>query len=337
MIREMLEMLVEGQSLSMSQASEAMTEIMNGNATPAQIGAFMTALRVKGETVDEIAGMASVMREKALHVNVDGPLLDTAGTGGDASNSFNISTTAGFVLAGAGVKIAKHGNRAMSGACGSADVLEALGVNIELGPEGVARCIEYVGFGFMFAQKYHPSMKHAAGPRREIGIRTVFNILGPLTNPAGAKANLVGVADPAVGERMAEVLGRLGGDHALVVHGNDGLDEVSLSDASQVWEMKDGSVSSYKITPEELGFERAPRGSIRASSAKESVQILRGVLEGVYGPTRNVVLMNAAAGFLAVDRVRTLKEGVAVANKSIDSGNALKKMEALVELSQKLE
>ncbi|MCH7786259.1 MAG: anthranilate phosphoribosyltransferase [Chloroflexi bacterium] len=337
MIREAIEELVAGNSLSTEQAAEAMNEIMSGEATPAQFGAFVTALRLKGETPDEIAGMAQVMREKALRVNVEGPLVDTAGTGGDASGSFNISTTAALVVAGAGVKVAKHGNRAMSGACGSADVLEALGVKIDLSPEGVQRCLEEVGFGFMFAQRYHPSMRFAAGPRREIGIRTVFNILGPLTNPAGATAHLVGVADAGVGEKMAQVLGRLGGVHALVVHGMDGLDEITLGDETQVWELKDGSVSTYTTSPEEMGFSRVPLENLKAGSVEDSVRMLRDVLQGKPGPTRDIVLMNAAAALLAADRVASLKDGVSMAAESIDSGEAIRKLESLVKLTQKLE
>ena len=337
MIREAIQALVEGHSLSMENAAQAMNEIMDGEATPAQFGAFVTALRLKGETPDEIAGMAQVMREKSLHVRVDGPLVDTCGTGGDASGTFNISTAAGFVVAGAGVKVAKHGNRAMSGACGSADVLEGLGVRIDLSPEGVQRCLEEVGFGFMFAQRYHPSMRFAAGPRREIGIRTVFNILGPLTNPAGAKTHLLGVADPSVAEKMAQVLGRLGSTHALVVHGMDGLDEITLGDDTQVWEMKDGSVSAYAISPEEAGLGRASRESLRADAVDESTRMLRDVLERKPGPPRDVVLLNSAAALLAADRVATLKDGVALASESIDSGAALQKLDALIELSQRLE
>ena len=337
MIREAIEELVAGNSLSTEQAAEAMNEIMSGDATPAQFGAFVTALRLKGETPDEIAGMAQVMREKALRVNVEGSLVDTAGTGGDASGSFNISTTAAIVVAGAGVKVAKHGNRAMSGACGSADVLEALGVKIDLSPEGVQRCLEEVGFGFMFAQRYHPSMRFAAGPRREIGIRTVFNILGPLTNPAGATSHLVGVADAGVGEKMAQVLGRLGGVHALVVHGIDGLDEITLGDETQVWELKDGSVSTYTTSPEEMGFNRVPLENLKAGSVEDSVRMLRDVLQGKRGPTGDIVLMNAAAALLAADRVASLKDGVSMAAESIDSGEANRKLEALVKLTQKLE
>ena len=337
MIREAIESLVAGMSLSTDDAAQAMNEIMSGEATPAQFGAFVTALRLKGETPEEVAGMARTMRDKSLHVQVEGPLVDTCGTGGDASGTFNISTAAGFVVAGAGVKVAKHGNRAMSGACGSADVLEALGVKIDLGPDGVEKCLNEVGFGFMFAQVFHPSMKFAAGPRREIGIRTVFNILGPLTNPAGAKAQLIGVAEPGLGEVMAQVLGKLGTSHALVVHGADGLDEITLGDLTHVWELKNDAVSSYTVTPEELGFQRVSRDNLRVGGADESTEMLRAVLKGRSGPARDVVLANAAAALLAADRVAALKEGVAVAAESIDSGAAQHKLDALVELSQSLE
>ena len=337
MIREAIEALVDGQSLSMDQAAQAMNEIMNGEATPSQFGAFVTALRLKGETPDEIAGMAQVMREKSLHVRVDGPLVDTCGTGGDRSSSFNISTTAAFVAAGAGVKVAKHGNRAMSGACGSADVLDALGVKIDLSPEGVQRCLEEVGFGFMFAQRYHPSMRFAAGPRREIGIRTVFNVLGPLTNPAGARTHLLGVADPSVGEKMAHVLGRLGSIGALVVHGTDGLDEITLGAVTRVWELKDGSVTAYTISPEDLGFDRVSSDVLRADSVEQGAEMLRGVLQGKLGPARDVVLMNGAAALMAAGRASSMAEGVVLAAESIDTGKAEAKLSGLAELSQTLE
>ena len=336
MIQQAIETVVGGKSLTMEEAAEAMDEIMEGEATPAQFGAFVTALRMKGETPDEVAGMARTMRQRSLHVQVDGPLVDTCGTGGDASGTFNISTAAGFVVAGAGVKVAKHGNRAMSGACGSADVLEALGVKIDLGPEEVERCLEQVGFGFMFAQRFHPSMRFAAGPRREIGIRTVFNILGPLTNPAGAKTHLIGVADPKVAETMAEVLGRLGSSHALVVHGSDGLDEITLGDETQVWELKDGEVSSYSVSPEDLGLGRVSRDDLQVAGVEESTETLRNVLEGKHGPARDLVLANAAGALVAAGRAATLKEGVPLAAESIDSGAAKGKLNALVELSQKL-
>ena len=336
MIQQAIDTVVGGKSLTMEEAAQAMNEIMEGEATPAQFGAFVTALRMKGETPDEVAGMARTMREKSLHVRVDGPLVDTCGTGGDASGTFNISTAAGFVVAGAGVKVAKHGNRAMSGTCGSADVLEALGVKIDLGPEEVERCLEQVGFGFMFAQRFHPSMRFAAGPRREIGIRTVFNILGPLTNPAGAKTQLIGVAGPKVAETMAEVLRRLGSSHALVVHGADGLDEITLGDETHVWELKDGKVSSYSVSPEDLGLGRVARDDLRVAGVEESTQTLRDVLQGRHGAARDVVLANAAGALVAAGRAATLKEGVPLAAESIDSGAAKDKLDALVELSQRL-
>ena len=281
--------------------------------------------------------MAQVMREKSLHVNPSGHVVDTAGTGGDRSRSFNISTTAGLVAAGAGVMVAKHGNRAMSGACGSADVLEGLGVKIDLSPKGVERCLDEVGFGFMFAQRYHPSMRFAAGPRREIGIRTVFNILGPLTNPAGARANLIGVADASVAERMALVLGALGSSRALVVHGKDGLDEITLGDETEVWELKDGAVVSYTIKPEDFGIERTSLDQLRVGSVEESAAKLRGVLQGETGPARDVVLLNGAATLVAATRVRTLEEGIELAAESIDEGKALDCLDRLIELSQTLE
>ena len=337
MIRESIEALVNGQDLSMEQAAQSMEEIMGDQATPAQLGAFLTALRLKGETVDEIAGMARVMREGSLHVEVDGLTVDTCGTGGDRSGTFNISTTAGLVVAGAGVKVAKHGNRAMSGACGSADVLEALHVKIDLSPEAVSRCLEEVGFGFMFAQRYHPSMRFAAGPRREIGIRNVFNILGPLTNPAGATAHLIGVADPSLADKMAEVLGRLGSVRALVVHGHDGLDEITLGGATRIWEMRGGKVTDYLISPGELGFDRTGPGGLKAAGVEDSTRILREVLGGKPGPARDVVLMNAAAALLAADRVTSLKDGAALAAESIDSGRAMEKLGSLVALSQGLD
>ena len=337
MIQDAIETVVSGRSLTAEQASDAMELIMTGEATPAQFGALVTALRMKGETVDEIVGMASVMREKSLHVEVEGVVVDTAGTGGDSSGSFNISTTAALVAAGAGAKVAKHGNRAMSGSTGSADVLEALGVKIALSPESVAKCITEVGFGFMFAQGFHPSMRFAAGPRREIGIRTVFNILGPLTNPAGADRQVIGVADPSLARRMAESLGRLGSHKALIVHGTDGIDELSISAPSSVWSLANGEVVESEVSPEQLGLRPASLESIRIDSPESSAAMARGVLSGEYGPARDVVLMNASAALVAADVARDLVEGVELAARSIDHGNALAKLDQLVELSQALE
>ena len=337
MIQEAIEKVVSGESLNRDEAAAVMNEIMSGEATPSQFGSFVTALRVKGETVEEITGMAQVMREKATRVRVEGRLVDTCGTGGDASGSFNISTTAAFVAAGSGVKIAKHGNRAMSGSTGSADVLEALGVKIALSPEAVARCIDEIGFGFMFAQGFHPSMRFAAGPRREIGIRTVFNILGPLTNPAGATRQVIGVGDASMAERMALVLDRLGSEKALIVHGSDGMDELTIAGGSTVWLLEGGEVSTYEVTPEEFGLRSAGAESIRVTSPEDSAGIVRGVLSGETGPARDVVLLNSAAALVAADRVTDIASGVALAADAIDSGAAKAKLDALVELSPSLE
>jgi len=334
MIKEAIDILVSGRSLTMEQAAVVMEEIMAGEATPAQFGAFVTALRLKGETVEEIAGMARVMRERAIPVVVSEPVVDTCGTGGDGSHSFNISTTAAFVVAGAGLKVAKHGNRSMSSVCGSADVMEALGVRIDLGAEQVQKCLEEVGIGFMFAPNFHPAMKYASAPRREIGIRTVFNILGPLTNPAGAKAQVLGVAEGSLTMKMAQVLELLGCHHALVVHGEDGLDEITLGGRTTVWELKEGIIKSYSLTPEELGFRRAARESLRGGSAEENADYLRDVLAGARGPRRDIVLLNSAAALVAGDRAQNLKQGVQVATEAVGSGKALEKLEGLIRISR---
>ncbi len=307
---------------------------MSGRATPAQVAAFVTALRIKGETVAEITGLARTMRLYARRVPVDGLTVDTCGTGGDAAGTFNISTVAAFVAAGAGLRVAKHGNRAMTSQCGSADVLEALGVRIDLGPEEVGRCIEEAGIGFMFAPVFHPAMKHAAVPRREIGIRTVFNILGPLTNPAGATAQLIGVADVSFAPVLAGVLQRLGCQHGLVVHGGGGLDELSTLGPSTIWDVTPEAVYSYSITPEELGLARAGPGDIRGGTAAENATFVREVLEGAPGPRRDVVLLNAAAAIVAGGLVDGLADGLRVAAESIDSGRAGQRLERLVEVSQ---
>lgn len=337
MIQDAIQAVVEGRSLSADDAADAMNEIMSGDATPAQFGALVTALRMKGETVHEIAGMARVMREKSLRVQAPGRVVDTCGTGGDNSGSFNISTTAAFVVAGAGEKVAKHGNRSMSGSTGSADVLEALGVNISLSPESVARCIEEVGFGFMFAQGFHPSMRFAAGPRREIGIRTVFNILGPLTNPANASRQLIGVADPSIAERMARVLGALGSEKALVVHGSDGMDELTITGPSNVWLLEGGEVSTFQVSPDELGLSVSDADSIRAESPEDSAAVARSVLAGEPGAARDVVLMNAAAALVAAGRSDNLAAGVQLAAQSIDTGAAQSRLTSLAELTQTLD
>ncbi len=336
MIKEATVALVSGRSLTMEEAASVMEEIMQGEATPAQFGAFVTALRLKGETVDEIIGLARTMRAKAIRVTVPGLLVDTAGTGGDDLSTINISTAAAVVAAGAGLKVAKHGNRAMSSQCGSADVLEALGVRIDFNAGQVERCLEEVGMAFMFAPLFHPAMKYASAPRREIGIRTVFNILGPLTNPAGARAQIVGVADGSLVEKLALVLQGLECHHALVFHGEDGLDEVTITGKTRVCELKDGVIKSYSISPEEFGLSRAGLDSLRGGTARENALLLRGIMAGTLGPQRDAVLLNAAAVLLAGDRVGTLQQGVALAQEVIDGGHALAKLEQLVEFSQSL-
>lgn len=334
MIREAIDQLVQGRDLSQEQAAQVMEEIMTGEATPAQFGAFVTALRLKGETVEEIAGMAQLMREKATRIDYPEALVDTCGTGGDASGSFNVSTAAAFVVAATGLKVAKHGNRAMTSQSGSADVLEALGVKIELTPEQVRRCLDEVGIGFMFAPAFHPAMRFAGGPRREIGIRTVFNILGPLTNPAGARHQLLGVADPALGGKMAQVLQRLGSKHALVVHGADHLDEMSICAPTQVWELQDKSIKEYTITPEELGLTRAPADAVKGGTAQENAATLRAALAGQSGPIQDVVALNAAGALVAGDKAPDLRGGLEIGRKAITNGDALRKVDALVKISQ---
>ncbi len=336
MIKEAISALVSGRSLAADDAAQVMEEIMQGEATPAQFGAFVTALRLKGETVDEIVGLARTMRARAIPVAVDGLVVDTCGTGGDGSQTFNISTTAAFVAAGAGLKVAKHGNRAMSSQCGSADVLEALGVKIDLNAGQVQRCLQDVGIGFMFAPAFHPAMKYASVPRREIGIRTVFNILGPLTNPAGAKAQVLGVADDSLVEKMAQALQQLGCHHALVVHGEDGLDEITVAGETHICELKGNHILNYVISPEKIGLTRANSESLKGGNAKENAEMLRNILAGAPGPQRDAVLMNTAAVLLAGDKVQTLLQGVELAQQTIDGGQALNKLEQLIELSPHL-
>ena len=327
----------EGASLSRDEAAQVMTEIMDAACTPAQFGAFVTALRAKGETADEIAGCLAVMRDKALPVSVSQQVADTCGTGGDGVGTFNISTANAIVLAAAGQPVAKHGNRAMSSACGSADVLEALGVEIELGPEAVAQCIEQVGIGFMFAQAYHPAMKFAAPLRREIGIRTIFNILGPLTNPAGASYRVFGVADPSLADDIAHALSALGVRRALVVHGEaDGVDEISISGPTLVTEWDGSTVKSYHLAPEDFGLAAAPVSEISGGSIEENAQYVRDVLAGKPGPRRDVVVMNAAAGLVVSGRASDWKGGAAQAAAAIDNGRAEAKLEAFATLSQSL-
>jgi anthranilate phosphoribosyltransferase len=311
-----------------------MEEIMTGGATDAQIAAFLVALRLKGETPDEITGCATVMREKATKVVTrHSVVVDTCGTGGDHSGTFNVSTTAAFVVAGAGLCVAKHGNRAASSKCGSADLLKALGVRIDISPEQVGRCLDDVGIGFLFAPALHGAMKYAIGPRREIGIRTVFNILGPLTNPANAKRQVIGVYDGELTETVAEVLRQLGSERVFVVHGQDGLDEITTTTATKITELRDREIHTYTITPEDLGLSLADPQALLGGDEAENVKITLDVLGGKCCPQRDIVLLNAAAGIVAGGAAAMLKEGIAVAAESIDSGRALEKLQLLKQVS----
>jgi anthranilate phosphoribosyltransferase len=337
MIKEAIATLVERKSLTYEEAYFVMGEIMGGEATPVQIAAFLTALRMKGETADEIAGMASVMRAKATPVKISGPAIDIVGTGGDGAGTFNISTAAAFVAAGAGLKVAKHGNRAASSQCGSADILEALGVKIDLGPGEVAECIEKVGIGFMFAPVYHPAMKHAAPVRKEMGIRTVFNILGPLTNPAQVEYMLLGVPSEELGNKIATVLQRLGTKHALVVHGKDGLDEISISGKSIIWDVTREKLSPpHEVSPKSFGFDKAEIGQIKGGTPKENAEAMHNILDGKKGTLRNITVMNAAAALVAGNVTHDMKEAARLAEQAIDSGKAKKILYDLLELSWSL-
>jgi anthranilate phosphoribosyltransferase len=335
MIKEALTKIVSRDDLTMDEAREVMREIMQGQATQAQIGAFLTALRMKGETADEIAGCAQAMRESAIKVKPEQEVLvDTCGTGGDGKGTFNISTTVAFVAAGAGLAVAKHGNRSVSSHCGSADLLQALGVNLEISAEQIALCIDEVGIGFLFAPKLHPAMKHALGPRQEIGLRTIFNILGPLSNPAQAKRQLLGVYDSSLTELMAEVLRALGAEHALVVHGADGLDELSVTGPNKVSRVHDGQIETYYLDPADLMLPRASIGDIAGGTAEDNSAITRALLKGEQGPKRDIVLLNAAAVLMAGGKTTDLNEGLALAAEAIDSGNASSKLEQLIEFSR---
>ncbi len=336
MIREAISKLVDGHDLTEAEAEGVMDQIMDGQATNAQIGAFLTALRIKGETTAEITGCARAMRRKAIPVRPQRTdLVDTCGTGGDRSGTFNISTTVALVVAGAGLGVAKHGNRSVSSHCGSADVLEALGVNLDLTPSEVAECIDRVGIGFLFAPRLHPAMKYAIGPRREMGIRTAFNILGPLTNPAKAPAQLMGVYDAALTEPLAEVLRALGSRAAFVVHGADGLDELSTTGVNKVSAFTDGRVTTFALDPRELGLPRARLEDLRGGSPEENAGITRSILNGEEGPQRDIVLLNAAAALTAGGVAPELQEGLVRAAESIDSGMAKQALEGLVAYSNR--
>ncbi|NQT87150.1 anthranilate phosphoribosyltransferase [bacterium] len=334
MIREAIAMLLDGTDLSDEQATAVMNQIMSGDATDAQIGAFLIALRVKGETVEEITGCARVMREKATRIAAPfADVLDTCGTGGDASGTFNISTATAIVAAGAGCRVAKHGNRSVSSSSGSADVLKALGVNIEADTATVERCIAEAGIGFLFAPLLHGAMKYAIGPRREMGVRTIFNILGPLTNPAFASRQVLGVYDARLVEPLARVLGNLGSVRCLVVHGDDGLDELTTTAPSQVAELDGGEVTCWTLEPEDVGLPRASLDDLKVAGPDESAAAIRGVLAGEAGPKRDIVALNAAAAIVAGGKADDLKAGIAVAVAAIDSGAAAATLAKLVTTS----
>ncbi len=335
-MQQAIRAVTERQDLTDAQMSAVMRLIMTGQATQAQIGGFLIGLRMKGETVTEITAAARVMRELASPVAVSGEhVIDTCGTGGDSSGAFNISTASAFVVAAAGAKVAKHGNRSVSSKSGSADLLEAAGVNLELTAEQVAECVEQVGVGFMFAPKHHGAMKHAIGPRKEMGVRTIFNVLGPLTNPAGAPNQVLGVFSDALLEPLAEVLKALGSRHVLVVHSADGMDELSISAESHVAELKGGEIRRYSVTPEQFGLERAPIDKIRVANASESLAVVRAVLANQLGPARDIVALNAGAAIYAAGLAPSLAIGVQRAKEVLASGEAAKRLERLVALSQR--
>jgi anthranilate phosphoribosyltransferase len=336
MIRDAVAKVVNIENLSESEMMEVFSEIMEGKATPAQIAAFITGLRMKGETVAEVTGAARIMRQKAMRIDArSSVIVDTCGTGGDGSHTFNISTTAAFVVAAAGLTVAKHGNRAVSSGCGSADVLEALGVNIDAAPEVVEECVQQLGIGFLFAPRLHGAMKYAVGPRREIGIRTIFNMLGPLTNPAGATCQLIGVYDARLTEMFAGVLKNLGTRRAFIVHGSDGLDEATVTGETRVSELKDGLISTYNIDPIDLIDEIYSGEALLGGDASANARITTDVLTGKDGACRQIVLLNAALAIVAADKVANPREGIRIAAEAIDSGAAWKKLQALIELTNR--
>ena len=347
-ITEAVRVLVDRRDLTRIESAAAMEAIMSGAATNAQIAAFLTALRMKGETVEELIGFAQVMRQKAVRVRTRGEevaaltgtdrdmLIDTCGTGGDATGTFNVSTATAFVVAGTGLRVAKHGNRSVSSLCGSADVVETLGINLDLTPQKVARCVDEVGIGFLYAPLLHTAMKHVMAARREMGVRTVFNMLGPLTNPAAANAQVIGVYSPSLTEPLARVLAELGTVRAFVVHGSDGLDEISNTGESRISEVREGVVRSFTVRPEDFGLEPATIADLRGGDREQNARIIRSVLDGETGPRRDIVLMNATAALVVGGRARDLKEGVGLAAESIDSGAARDTLNRLIAFSRDL-
>lgn len=336
MIRAAIAKLIDKTDLAENETEAVMHQIMHGEATPSQIGAFLTALRMKGETVAEITGCAQAMRTNALSVTINKePVIDTCGTGGDSSSTFNISTVVSLVVAGAGLAVAKHGNRSVSSSCGSADLFEALGVKIDLGPEEAAKCIDEIGIGFLFAPRFHPAMKHAAVPRREMGIRTIFNILGPLANPASASVQLMGVYAPELTETMAQVLNSLGTHQAIVVHGG-GIDELSTIAINKITQLTNGQITNYYLDSKELGLAPARLEELKGGTPQENAKIALNLLCGEFGAKRDIVLLNAAAALVAAGKAKDFKTGMAIAAESIDNGQATKKLEQLIHLSNSL-
>ncbi|MCX4186250.1 anthranilate phosphoribosyltransferase [Methylophaga sp. OBS4] len=334
-IQSAIKLVIQHQDLSAEQMTDVMNQIMTGDATPAQIGGFLVGLNMKGETVTEIAAAASVMRNLATPVTIKGDhVVDTCGTGGDGASTFNVSTASAFVVAAAGAKVAKHGNRSISSSSGSADVLEAAGVNLELTPEKVQHCVDSVGVGFMFSQKHHGAMKYAIGPRREMGVRTIFNLLGPLTNPARAAHQVLGVFDKKWVEPMAQVLQKLGSKHVLVVHAEDGLDEISIGAETYIAELKDGQIHSYTIKPEDFGMARSDIGQLTVKNANDSLQIIKDIFSGSRGPARDIVVLNAGAAIYAANLASSLNQGIEMAQSVIDSGAAGQKLNALIVCSR---
>ena len=333
-MKALIQKLMRGEHLTSEEARTAMEIMMDGGATASQVAAFLTALRMKGETVEEISAFAHVLRDKASRVHTRGAAIDIVGTGGDGANTFNISTATAFVTAAAGMPVAKHGNRASSSLCGTADVLEALGVNITLSPARAAACLEQTGICFLFAQAYHSSMRHVAQTRRELGVRTVFNLVGPLSNPAFVGYQLLGVPTDELVQPMAEVLANLGLTHALVVHGEDGPDEVTLGGGTLVAEVRDAKVTLYRIFPEDFGFARQPLAAIRGGDAQENAAILRNVLAGLPGPHLDVVLLNAGAALYVADRAASIEAGIAMAREAVASGGAMRVLEDYVRASR---
>jgi anthranilate phosphoribosyltransferase len=348
-IIDTIKRVIDRIDLSESEAESVLEQIMTGQCTDAQVASLLTALRMKGETVAELTGFAKVMRRKAARVipqsSVNAEiadtereaLIDTCGTGGDVSGSFNVSTATAFVVAGAGFKVAKHGNRSVSSQCGSADVVEALGVKIQLRPDEIARCIDEVGIGFLHAPLLHDAMKYVAIARKQMGIRTIFNMLGPLTNPAGANIQVVGVYAAPLTELLANVLKELGSTRALVVHGSDGLDEISITSESKITELNNGELTTYTVSPEDFGLKRSNLAEIQGGDARQNSEIILEVLRGSPGPRRDIVVLNAAAAFVASSRANDLREGIKIAIESIDAGRALRKLEQLIEFTNQLD